>query len=152
MTQLDFRAAKSADLPFLVALMIEGAVVQSGDDPARANEPEYEAALAAIAADPNQALYLAEAEGERVGTFQLTFIPGIMRHGAWRGLIEAVFVASAHRNRGYGSQMLAFAIARCRERRCSLVQLTSNKARMDAHRFYRRLGFAQSHEGFKLYL
>ncbi len=84
--------------------------------------------------------------------FQLTYIPGIMRRGMWRGLVEAVHVIPSERNRGYGKQMMRWAIERCRARGCGVVQLTSNKQRSDAHRFYRDLGFAQSHEGFRLYL
>ena len=70
----------------------------------------------------------------------------------WRGLVEVVHVRADRRNLGIGSEMMGWAIERCRKRGCGLVQLTSNKARRDAHRFYVRLGFAQSHEGFKLFL
>ena len=108
--------------------------------------------FSAIAADPNQELFVAERDGRPIGTFQLTYIPGIMRKGMWRGLIEGVHIAPAERNRGYGSAMMRWAVERCRERGCGMVQLTSNKKRTDAHRFYRALGFEQSHEGFKLFL
>lgn len=74
-----------------------------------------------------------------------------MRRGMWRGQIEVVHVAANHRNRGLGSQMMRWALERCRERGCGMVQLTSNKKRLDAHRFYERLGFHKSHEGFKYY-
>lgn len=150
---LTYRGATSADLPFMVSLITADDV--SGvpmDDPATANAPPYEEALAAIAADPNQALYIVELDGAPVGTFQLTFIPGIMRRGMWRGLIESVHVSPEHRNKGFGKQMMAWALERCRERGCGMAQLTSNKKRLDAHRFYRTLGFEQSHEGFKLFL
>ena len=153
MSDLTYRFATPADLPFMVALIAEDDV--SGkklDDPSAPNAPHYEQALAAIAADPNQAIYIVEQNGAPVGTFQLTFIPGIMRKGMWRGLIESVHVSPAHRNQGIGKQMMAWAIERCRERGCGMVQLTSNKKRVDAHRFYRALGFEQSHEGFKFFL
>ena len=152
MTELAYRRATAADLPFLVHLMtiddVSGRLVDDPDNPA---DPLYAEALAVIDADPNQELIIAELGGEPVGTFQLTFLPGIMRRGMWRGLIEAVHISPAHRNKGLGSQMIARAVARARERGCGVVQLTSNKKRLDAHRFYRRLGFHQSHEGFKLY-
>jgi GNAT superfamily N-acetyltransferase len=74
-----------------------------------------------------------------------------MRRGMWRGMIEVVHVDAGHRSRGLGSQMMEWALARCRERGCGMVQLTSNKQRTDAHRFYERLGFLKSHEGFKYY-
>jgi len=153
MPELAYRPAIAADLPFMVALIAAddvSGIDMDGWEPATA--PRYEAALAAIDADPNQALYIAELDGAPVGTVQLTFIPGIMRRGMWRGLIESVHIAPEHRNKGLGSAMMRWAIERCRARGCGLVQLTSNKKRTDAHRFYRALGFNQSHEGFKLFL
>lgn len=147
-----FRPATAADLPFLVDLIVEDSVVATSDDAAAATGPEYTAALAAIDADPNQEMLVVELDGERVGCFQLTYIPGLARRGMWRGLVEMVHITPAQRNKGFGGEMMKWAIERCRERGCGLVQLTSNKKRLDAHRFYRRLGFEQSHEGFKLML
>jgi GNAT superfamily N-acetyltransferase len=152
LNRLSFRAATAADLPFIVRLVVEDSVVPLIDDPDGAASPDYEAALAAIDADPNQEMLIAMFGGEPIGCFQLTYIPGLMRRGMWRGLIENVHVAPTHRNSGFGSEMMAWAVERCRERGCGMVQLTSNKKRVDAHRFYRRLGFQQSHEGFKLML
>lgn len=149
---LTYRAATSADLPFIVRLLTLDDVGTPMDDPAHPNAPAYEAALAAIDADPHQELFVADEDGVSVGTFQLTYIPGIMRRGMWRGLVESVHVAPEARNRGVGGEMMRWAIERCREHGCGTVQLTSNKARADAHRFYRRLGFTQSHEGFRLFL
>lgn len=151
MNRLTIRAATAADLPFIVAIGIADSVTPLDDDPDAA-EPDYAEALAAIDGDPNQELYVAEYEGERTGTFQLSFAPGIMRRGMWRGTIEAVHIVPEHRSLGLGSEMMRWAIERCRERGSGVVQLTSSKKRVDAHRFYQRLGFAQSHEGFKLYL
>jgi GNAT superfamily N-acetyltransferase len=88
--------------------------------------------------------------GAVVGTLQLSFIPGIARTGAWRGQIEAVRIAQALRGSGVGQQMFEWAIAQCRARGCTLVQLTTDKGRPDAHRFYEKLGFVASHEGYKL--
>lgn len=149
---LSFRPATAADLPFIIKLIVEDGVVATGDDLASATGPDYTTALAAIDADPNQELVIAELGGEAVGMFQLTYIPGLMRRGMWRGLVEGVHIAPSHRNQGLGGEMMEWAIERCRERGCGMVQLTSNKKRVDAHRFYRRLGFEQSHEGFKLML
>lgn len=152
MNRLTYRPARAADLPFIVAQIVEDSVVPTGDDPS-ATDPGYAEALAAIAADPNQEMWIAELDGAPVGAFQLTFIPGIMRRGMWRGQVEGVHISSAHRSKGLGSEMMRFAIERCREHNCGVVQLTSNKKRLDAHRFYvEKLGFEQSHEGFKLYL
>jgi GNAT superfamily N-acetyltransferase len=149
--RMTYRAATAADLPFLVAMILEDSVVDTGDDPA-ATDPGYSKALAAIDADPNQEMWVVERDGRPVGCFQLTYIPGLMRRGSWRGLIEVVHVAASERNNGYGSEMMRWAIERCRDRGCGMVQLTSNKKRTDAHRFYERLGFKKSHEGFKYYL
>jgi GNAT superfamily N-acetyltransferase len=151
-TPLTYRHATAADLPFIVHLVaLDDVSDMKMDDPERLDDPVYTEALAAIDADPNQELVIAELGGERVGTLQLTYLPGIMRRGMWRGLIESVHIVPAHRNKGLGTRMMQWAIARAREKGCGLVQLTSNKERTDAHRFYRRLGFQQSHEGFKLF-
>jgi len=148
---LTYRAATPADLPFIIGLVVEDSVVATNDSVADAMHPDYVAALAEITADPNQEMLVVERDGEPVGCFQLSYIPGLMRHGMRRGQIELVHVAAARRNLGIGSEMMRWAVERCREKGCGLVQLTSNKLRTDAHRFYTRLGFQQSHEGFKHY-
>lgn len=112
----------------------------------------YQAAFAAIDADPNQLLLVGEQGGTVVATLQITFIPGLSRGGQWRGIVEAVRVASHARGGGIGEAMMRHAIERCRARGCGTVQLTTDKRRTDAHRFYDRLGFAQSHFGYKLAL
>lgn len=149
MRTLSYRDATPADLAFIVRLIAEDAVAETPDRPDEPEHPRYLAALAAIDADPNQRLLIAEYEGRPAGTLQLTFIPGIARLGESRCLIEAVHIAPDLRSRGLGSQMIRWAIDEARARGCGVVQLTSNKKRVDAHRFYQRLGFAQSHEGFK---
>jgi GNAT superfamily N-acetyltransferase len=149
---LTYRAARPEDLPLIVGLIVEDSVVATNDDPADALHGDYTAALAAIDADPNQEMIVVEQDGAPIGCFQLSYLPGLMRRGMWRGQIEVVHVSETHRNRGLGSQMMKWALERCRERGCRMVQLTSNKKRLDAHRFYERLGFAKSHEGFKYYL
>jgi len=148
---LTYRAAKPEDLPFIVGLIVEDSVVATDDNPADAMHPDYTKALAAMDADPNQEMFVVEDNGQAIGCFQLSYLPGLMRRGMWRGQIEVVHVSEALRNRGYGSQMMRWALRRCREKGCGMVQLTSNKKRLDAHRFYVRLGFQQSHEGFKHY-
>lgn len=149
MRTLSYRDATPADLGFIVGLLAEDAVTATPDRPDEPHHPRYLAALAAIDADPNQQLLVAEYDGRAAGTLQLTFIPGIARLGETRCLIEAVHIAPDLRSRGLGSQMIRWAIEQARDRGCGVVQLTSNKKRVDAHRFYQRLGFAQSHEGFK---
>jgi GNAT superfamily N-acetyltransferase len=112
----------------------------------------YTAAFRAIDLDPAHLLLVADSGGEIVGTMQLSFLPGLARRGALRAQIEAVRVAPSTRGSGLGAAMMAWAIEEARRRGCALVQLTSDKSRTDAHRFYQRLGFAASHEGMKLAL
>lgn len=118
----------------------------------------YEQAYAAIDADPSHLLIVGEvvppgtAAGPVVATFQLSFLPGISRQGAWRSQIEAVRVAGSLRGQGIGNLMVRWAIDESRRRGCTLMQLTTHKSRTAAHRFYERLGFDASHEGMKLTL
>jgi GNAT superfamily N-acetyltransferase len=112
----------------------------------------YEVAFRAIDADPAHILLVAESAGQVVGTMQLSFLPGLARRGALRAQIEAVRVAESTRGTGLGTAMLQWAIDEARRRGCALVQLTSDKSRTSAHRFYERLGFVASHEGMKLKL
>jgi len=149
---LIYRKATEADLPFIVRLLTDDAVVATEDRPDEPYHPRYVSALRELAADPNQMMMIALLDGETVGTVQLTFIPGIARFAMKRCLVEAVHIAPTYRNRGLGAEMMQWAIAQAREHGCGMVQLTSNKKRLDAHRFYERLGFEKSHEGFKYYL
>ena len=147
-----FRPATEADLPAIVRLIADDGLGREREDVSDPLNPRYLEAFAALQADPNQLLVAVERAEAVVGTFQLTFIPGISRLGAWRGQIEAVRVAASERGTGLGGQLIEWAVDECRRRGCSLVQLTSDKVRGDAHRFYERLGFKASHEGFKLTL
>ena len=112
----------------------------------------YTDAFATVDADPNQLLLVGEVDGRIVASLQLTFIPGIASQGAWRAQVEAVRVAGEWRGQKIGEAMMRHVIALARERGCDRVQLTTNKERDDAQRFYRRLGFVASHEGMKLWL
>jgi len=87
-----------------------------------------------------------------VGTMQLSLLPGLARRGALRAQIESVRVRASHRGHGLGAAMMTWAIDEARRRGCALVQLTTDKSRTDAHRFYQRLGFTASHEGLKFSL
>lgn len=149
---LTYRKAAEADLPFIVKLLSDDAVRVTDDRPDEPFHPRYVTALRELAADPNQMMMVALLDGETVGTIQLTFIPGLAALGSKRCLVEAVHIVPAQRGKGLGTQMMQWAVAQARERGCGMVQLTSNKKRLDAHRFYERLGFQKSHEGFKYYL
>src|SRR2546423_14301024 len=146
------RKAQRGDLPTIVRMLADD---ELGAKRHRVDEPlpqEYHAAFDAIAASPSNVLYVAEVEGEIVGTLQLTFIPGLDYLGAERMLIEAVRVARERRNSGLGKAMIAQAIEMARARGCQRVELTSSASRKDAHRFYERLGVTASPVGMKLML
>jgi ribosomal protein S18 acetylase RimI-like enzyme len=146
---ITFRRATRADLPAIVALLADdtlGRIRERLSDPL---DERYERAYAAIDDDPNQILAVA-VEGNRVvGCLQITFIPGLSHSGMWRGQIEGVRIAAAHRGSGLGRRFFEWTFEQCRQRGCGLVQLTSDKQRPDAIRFYESLGFRASHEGLK---
>lgn len=152
MTKMVFRRAKAADLPAIVRLLADDELGQQREDARLPLDAAYGAAFRAIDADPNQMLAVAVEGDEVVGTLQLSFIPGLARKGAWRGQIEAVRIAASRRSGGHGQRMFEWAIDECRARGCRLVQLTTDKDRPDAHRFYDRLGFVATHLGYKLAL
>jgi GNAT superfamily N-acetyltransferase len=145
-----FRAAAEDDLLGIVRLYADDMLRAGSEVTGTPLDPRYARAFQEIARDRNQLLAVAEEGGELVGTLQLTFIPGLMFRGAWRGQIESVRVASARRGQGVGAAMIGWAVERCRDRGCRVVQLMSAISRTDAHRFYERLGFRPTHTGFKL--
>ena len=144
------RDAILADLPAIVTLLAEDTLGEKREDPSLPLDPAYETAFHTISANPDQRQIVATRDGMVIGTIQLTFIPGIAFRGAWRGQIEAVRVAVSVRGRGIGAEMIDWAVEQCRARGCRMVQLTSDKSRTAAHRFYERLGWTRSHEGFKI--
>lgn len=147
------REAVSDDVPAIVELLVDDQLGTSRDGVTGDSELRpYLDADEVIDADPAHLLLVATEAGRVVATMQLSFIPGLARRGALRAQIEAVRVSRSHRSRGLGAAMFAWAIDESRRRLCVLVQLTTDKARLDAHRFYERLGFAASHEGLKLAL
>ncbi|GAA0373207.1 GNAT family N-acetyltransferase [Micromonospora gifhornensis] len=150
MSDVIFRAAIRADLPAVLDLLADDMLGRTRD--VGEVDATYEKAFADITADPRNHLVVAEAGGEVVGCMQLTYIPGLGRHGAERQLIESVRVRSDRRGQGLGRLMMTWAIDQARQRGCGLVQLTTDKSRHDAHRFYLGLGFVASHEGMKLSL
>jgi GNAT superfamily N-acetyltransferase len=150
MAELDIRPALVEDIPAIVAMLADdplGATRESPDDLA-----PYQTAFAQLVDDPRQHLMVAVRDGRVIGTLHLTVIPGLSRRGATRSLIEAVRVHSDERGSGLGSTLITWAVEESRRQGCSLVQLTSDASRTDAHRFYERLGFTASHVGFKLAL
>ncbi|WAZ22827.1 GNAT family N-acetyltransferase [Streptomyces cinnabarinus] len=150
MGDLEIRPATADDIPAIVAMLADdplGAQRESPDD-----LTPYLSALERLSRDPHQFLVVADRDGQVVGTLQLTIIPGLSRKGATRSIIEAVRIHADERGSGLGTQFIEWAVEESRRQGCSLVQLTSDASRTDAHRFYERLGFTASHVGFKLAL
>jgi GNAT superfamily N-acetyltransferase len=147
---MEFREAAEADLPQIVRLLAEdplGAQRERNADPL---PQSYRDAFRRMRAQPGNRLLVA-LEGEAVvGCLQLTVIAGLSRQGLTRAQLEGVRVAKARRGSGIGEALMRHAIALARAEGCGLVQLTTDRRRGDAHRFYERLGFVASHLGMKL--
>jgi GNAT superfamily N-acetyltransferase len=152
MSEIVFRRATEEDVAAIVAMLADDPLGAAREDISTPLAQAYVTAFRAIDADPNQHLAVMTEDGAVVGTLQLTFIAGLSRKGALRGQIEAVRVAAGKRGAGLGQRLFEWAIAECRARGCRTVQLTTDKSRADAHRFYDRLGFKASHVGYKLAL
>lgn len=145
-----FRPAVRADLPAVVALLADDPLGAARERLADPLPDAYYTAFDAIDRDPCNELIIADRGGEIVGVLQLTRIPSLTYQGSWRAQIEGVRVAASLRGEGLGRALVGFAVARARDAGCRLVQLTSDKRRPDAIRFYERLGFRATHEGMKL--
>jgi GNAT superfamily N-acetyltransferase len=152
MTDLLIREARQDDVASIVALFASDTLGGHGDTMAPDALPDYVGAFRRIAASPNDTLYVAELGGAVVGTFQTTMITSMTGRGGMSVKVEAVHTSSVMRGKGIGAAMMRFAIERARDAGARSVQLTSNNARVDAHRFYERLGFVKSHAGFKMKL
>jgi GNAT superfamily N-acetyltransferase len=146
------RDARREDVPAIVRMLADDTLGASREVTIEPLPNAYYVAFDALARDPNNRLLIAERDGETVGTLQITFIVGISRRGAKRALIEAVRVAAPYRGKGFGEEIIRAAIDIARQNGCAMMQLTTDKSRKDAHRFYERLGFVASHEGMKLML
>lgn len=145
---LTLRQARAEDVAAIVALLADDPL---GAKRERPGDPAYDKAFAAIDADPNNELWVIEGADTRIkGVLQLTFIPGITHTAGTRAMIEGVRVADELTGKGVGSWFFRQMIERAREKGARLVQLTSDKSRKDAIRFYENLGFTASHEGFKM--
>lgn len=141
-----FREATAADLPAIVAMLTDDILgkAREGHDMA-----PYQTAFAEIEADPSSRLIVGDEDGRIVATCQLTIIPGLSRKGARRALVEAVRVLADLRSTGIGAALMAEVEARARAAGAVMIQLTTDRARLRAHAFYERLGYEQSHLGYK---
>ncbi|MBD9453231.1 GNAT family N-acetyltransferase [Rhizobium sp. RHZ02] len=152
MSQTTIREARSSDVAALVAIFAADELGGHGDTTAPEIFGKYLRSFERIASSPDQTLYVAERDGQVVGTFQTMVVTSLIGRGSSSMIIEAVQTRGDMRGQGIGAQMIEFAIAEAKRRGLRLVQLTSNASRTDAHRFYERLGFKQSHLGFKMAL
>lgn len=148
--EISFRPAQRQDVLTIVGMLADdpfGAQREQFGDPLPSS---YYAAFDAIDSDPNNELAVATLSGTVIGVLQITFIPSLTYQGGWRALIEGVRVSKDFRSQGIGRHMFLWAIERARQRGCHMVQLTTDKNRTQALRFYEELGFVASHHGMKL--
>ena len=141
-----FRDASRADVPAIVAMLADDSLGQGREG---ADLAPYLAAFDQIAANPAHQLIVAEDAGRIIATCQLTILSGLSRQGARRALVEAVRVTADLRGQGIGAALMAECEARARAAGCGMIQLTTDRSRHDAHRFYERLGYQPSHIGMK---
>lgn len=148
---LKFRLATKEDLPEIVSMLLDDVLGSKREKISDEKIPQsYFDAFENITKDPNQELTIAELDGEKVATFQLSFIQYLTYQGGMRAQIEAVRTHSKHRGKGIGKLVFEHAINRAKEKGCHMLQLTTDKQRPDAIRFYESLGFVATHEGMKL--
>ena len=150
MTAITLRRTRRADVPAIVAMLADDHLGAARE---RLEEPlpqAYYDAFARVDGDPLFRLVVAEQGSRVVGSLQLCMLPGLSSQGSSRGLIEDVRVASDRRSRGIGEQLVQWAVAEARSNGCKLVELLTHHTRVDAQRFYERLGFARSHVGMTI--
>jgi GNAT superfamily N-acetyltransferase len=147
-----FRLATRADLPSIVRMLADD---ELGSQRERAETPlpeSYYFAFEQINKDPNHELIVADLNGEVIGTLHLMFLPSISFQGGLRAQVESVRIDKRFQSQGIGSEMMEWAMEHARQRGAHMVQLTTHSSRVDAHRFYERLGFKGSHLGMKMSL
>lgn len=146
---ITIRQAREEDVAAIVALLAADDIGGHGDTTDETARADYLDAFRTLQQTPHETLYVAECDGEIVGTFQTLLTTTLTGRGGTSMIIEAVQTRADMRGRGIGGQMIGFCLEEARRLGLRQVQLTSNAARTDAHRFYERLGFAKSHFGFK---
>jgi ribosomal protein S18 acetylase RimI-like enzyme len=150
--KIRFRIAAEEDLDSIVAMLADDILGSTREKYEHPLPDSYIKAFQAISSDPNNELIVACRGTDVIGVQQITFTPYLTHQGGWRATIEGVRTAASVRGMGVGSELIKWAIQRADERGCHLVQLTTDKERPDALRFYERLGFKATHEGLKLRL
>jgi ribosomal protein S18 acetylase RimI-like enzyme len=147
---ITIRRAARADVGAIIAMLADDPLGRTRERVEEPLPPSYFKAFEALDRDPNIQLVVAEEGGRVVGCLQLCVLPGLSSQGASRGLIEDVRVASDRRSRGIGEQLVGWAIEQSRGKGCKLVELLTHHSRLDAQRFYERLGFQRSHVGMTI--
>jgi len=153
--KIRYREATKNDLTHIIKMLADDQLGSTREDPSLPINKHYLDAFEIIDNDPNNELIVLESDDSAnpsiMGILQLTYIPYLTYQGSWRCLIEGVRVHQDFRGQGLGTKLFEWAIDRAKQRGCNIVQLTSNKTRSEAIRFYESLGFEASHEGFKLF-
>ena len=149
---MNFRTATENDLIAMVYMLADDVLGALREDASLPLSAGYIEAFQQIQNDSNNEMVVAEQAGQIIAMMQLTYIPHLISQGTWRCMIEGVRVHSNCRGQGVGKVFCEWAIERAKQRGCHWLQLTSDKQRPDAIRFYENLGFVASHEGFKLKL
>jgi len=149
-SELKFRLAKKDDLIDIVRMLSDDTLGASREQFKPILSDNYLKAFENISTDPNQELTIVEMNGEKIGTFQLTFIQYLTHQGGLRAQIEAVRTSSNYRGKGIGTAVFKYIIERAKQKGCNMLQLTSDKQRSQAIKFYETVGFIASHEGMKL--
>lgn len=149
---MQIRRAVLSDLESIVMLLAEDPLGQTREDSKLPLSRQYLDAFTAIEEDKNQLLVVGIEDETVIACLQISFIPGLSRLGMWRGQIESVRVGAKYRGKGIGRMLFQWSIEQCRKRACGIIQLTTDKARPEALRFYESLGFVSSHEGMKMLL
>lgn len=152
LADIKFRLATERDLDPIVAMLANDVLGRKRERYEQPLPATYKKAFEAIRSDPNNELIVACNKTEVIGVQQITFTPFLTHQGGWRATIEGVRTAPSVRGKGIGTKLIQWGIQRAKERGCHLVQLTTDKTREDALRFYKRFGFAATHEGLKLKL
>jgi GNAT superfamily N-acetyltransferase len=147
-----YRRARRDDVPAIVRMLADDPLGAKRERYADPLPQAYWDAFDALERRATSELLVAELDGEVVGTLQLNVIPCLSRGGTTRAQIEAMRVDSRRRGARIGEGLVRHALDRARAHGCGLVELTTDKTRPDAHRFYARLGFVASHIGMKLTL
>jgi ribosomal protein S18 acetylase RimI-like enzyme len=151
LSAVTIRRARREDVGVIVAMLADDPLGRARERIEQPLPASYFRAFEALENDSNIQLVVAEdKDGAVVGCLQLCILPGLSSQGASRGLLEDVRVAAHCRSRGIGESLVQWAVTEARGRGCKLVELLTHHTRVDAQRFYRRLGFQPSHVGMTL--